>query len=355
MHGRDMTIYTIKYLSMKQLLILCSTVFLFSWATAQNSDGFLTDVNITIYSPNFEKSNEIANTFIKESAQEIINLTQREDRITSVFFVNENNYQKLTALLPEMGFLQEKVIKTNNYEDKTEMISAEIVYLKSQKTAYEKEVNSMEQKDNRYYDYWNEIRDFEKRIFELEKDLAGYRQSQLYRIDLNIYDDQVDLTDRSVNWVNMPGASFDMLFIETPAVGISADQYMGYSLKYMITRGKTHFTLGALKDYSDVNKTDSLMFKEYFHFGFGQDFYTKHFGRGKRTWFNLYTGYNAGGMFATADNRKTMLPYIKAFFGLEIFKNRYFLIDNKVGYFVPFKYNRNMRGLEYSFSFNFVF
>lgn len=159
--------------------------------------------------------------------------------------------------------------------------------------------------------------------------------------------------ESGVNRVNMPGAAFDMLFVETPKVGVSGSQYMGYSLKYMITKGKTHFTVGALKDYTTV--TDFVQFQEFFHFGFGQDFYTKHFGRGRRKWFNLYTGYNFGGMFATSEATKSGLPYVKAFFGLELFKNKYVLIDNKVGYFVPFKFNRNMRGLEYSFSFNFVF
>jgi hypothetical protein len=340
---------------MKNLLISVLAILIFGNLNGQSSDAFLTDVNIVIYSPNFAKSKAIAEAFIQEDAKQINNLTQREDRLTAVFYVDIVNYRKLEELLPKLGYLQEKIIKTNNFENKISELESEIKYLQEQKTAYENEVKTMQEKDNRYYDYWNEIRNFEKRIFRLEKDLNGYRQDQLYRIDLNVYDDQVDLTDRNVNWVNMPGASFDMLFIETPAPGITTDQYMGYSLKYMITRGKTHFTLGTLKDYSGKNKTDSTLFKEFFHFGFGQDFYTKHFGRGKRTWFNLYTGYNAGGLFATADNRKTTLPYIKAFFGLELFKNRYFLIDNKIGYYVPFKYNRNMRGLEYSFSFNFVF
>ena len=184
--------------------------------------------------------------------------------------------------------------------------------------------------------------------------MNSYNKNKLYKIHLNIYDDEVDLTTDGINWVNMPGASFEVLFVETPKPGITTEQYMGYSLKYLITKGKTHFTVGTLKDYS-TTVADSAQFKELFHYGFGQDFYTKHFGRGKRKWFNLYTGYNAGGIFATSENGKSALPYLKAFFGLELFKNKYFLIDNKVGYFVPLRHNRNMRGLEYSFSFNFVF
>lgn len=340
---------------MKKIIGAILVILLSGSLSGQSSDAFLTDVNITVYSPDFEKSKTRANAFIKKEAAQINSLTEKEDRLTAVFFLKKADYRSLSDLIPDLGYLQEKVIKTNNYENKIRQIKAEIDYLKKQKKAYQAETESMPEKNNRYYDYWNEIRNFEKRIFQLERDLNGYRQDQLYRINLNVYDDQVDLTDRSVNWVNMPGGAFDLLRIETPSAGVTARQYMGYSLKYMITQGKSHFTLGALKDYSGENTADSALFKEFFHFGFGQDFYTKHFGRGKRTWFNLYTGYNTGGLFATADNRKTMLPYIKAFFGLELFKNRYFLIDNKVGYFVPFKYNRNMRGLEYSFSFNFVF
>jgi len=47
--------------------------------------------------------------------------------------------------------------------------------------------------------------------------------------------------------------------------------------------------------------------------------------------------------------------YLAPSIGIEIYKNKYFLIDTKVNYFVPFSYNRNLRGISYNASFNFVF
>jgi len=123
----------------------------------------------------------------------------------------------------------------------------------------------------------------------------------------------------------------------------------------MITKGKSHFTLGALKSFQ-ANEADTLGFSEQLHFGFGQDFYTKHFGRGKRKWFNLYSGYNIGGMYLTGDNvEDDWLPYANVYLGNEIFKNRYILVDTKAGYHLPFRYNKNMRGWTAQVAFNFVF
>ena len=152
----------------------------------------------------------------------------------------------------------------------------------------------------------------------------------------------------------MPGASYDIFWIENPVKDLSAELYHGYSLKYLFTRGKSYATIGTFKERTSAD-SDTMRYKELFVFGFGQDFYTRHFGRGKNKFLNLYSGYNMGGVFATADSRTSTFPYLKIFLGVELFKNKYILIDNKVGYFIPFRYNRNLRGISYNVSFNFVF
>ncbi len=339
---------------MKKTGIIILLVFIFTGSFAQQPKAFLTDINIIIYSPSFEKSKQKANAFVSENSSQILMIDEKEDRLICLFYMTEDKKEILYKLLPELGFVQEKEIKTTSYDVQITKDEHELEYLTMKKTSYTKELNSMEKKDERYYEYWRELREIEKLIFDLEQGMKSYENNKLYKVKLKIYDDEVDLTSSSVSWVNMPGASYDILFVENPNTALSSDLYMGYALKYMITKGKSYFSVGALKN-SSIENPDSSMFTELFHFGFGQDFYTKHFGRGKRKWLNLYTGYNLGGVFATANNRKSTMPYLKAFFGLELFKNKYFLIDNRVGYFVPFKYNRNLRGLEYSVSFNFVF
>jgi hypothetical protein len=152
----------------------------------------------------------------------------------------------------------------------------------------------------------------------------------------------------------MPGVEYSYFQIEEPQDTLSSPYYQGVFLKYVFTKGKSFATLGAYKT-TDKLDTDTMHYSEMFIFGFGQDFYSRHLGRGSKKFFNLYSGYTIGGMLASNDKRKETFGYIAPAVGLEIFKNKYVLIDTKVNYMVPFKNTRNMRGLAFNVSFNFVF
>ena len=140
-----------------------------------------------------------------------------------------------------------------------------------------------------------------------------------------------------------------------PTENYSSDYYKGVSLKYLLTKGKSYLKIGALK--GEKSKSDKLeVYSELFQFSFGQDFYTKHLGRGEYKILNLYSGYDIGGMIATGKGKDNLfLPFLKLHVGLEIFKSKHVLIDNKVSYLVPFKKNLEFRGLVYCASLNFVF
>ncbi len=340
---------------MKKINILLIVFLLSISVSAQKKDFFLTNIDVIIYCSVFDESKEKLHLFVKASEAEIIGIDENKKSMHSDFYISEHFKANLDTLITELGFLSSKKISISNFNEKINEINLQIKYNENKKSEYEKEIKSMNEKDKRYYEYWEIIRGIEKNIFDLQKDLSEFKTNKKYKVSINIYDDTVDLTNQKVSWVNMPGLLTEILFVETPLTNLSAERYMGYSLNYLITKGKTHFTLGILKKMSDEKETDSLQYTELFFFGIGQDFYTKHLGRGNRKWFNLYTGYNVGGIFATGETSKTALPYLKAFVGAELFKNKYILIDNKVGYFVPFKYNRNLRGITYNFSINFVF
>lgn len=336
----------------KYILILS---FLISFACySQEKDVFLTEINISVNSAFFERSKSSLDKFIKKSSSKIIRIDEQTTSMTAEFFMKEEYLKELDSLVNVVGFLRDKNLTTSSFNAEIKRLDTELEYLEQKQKAYETELKTITQKDTRYYDYWQELRNIEKRVFEIKNEKITYQGDKAYRIIFSIYDDTVDFTAGDINWVNMPGASFDMLFVENPVSNVSASQYMGYSMKYLITRGKSHFSLGALKEFS-TEVEDSTRYSELFHFGFGQDFYTKHFGRGKRKWLNLYSGYNVGGIFATGQSTKSLIPYADAYLGLEIFKNQYILFDNKVGYFIPFRDNRNLRGISYNFSFNFVF
>jgi len=125
----------------------------------------------------------------------------------------------------------------------------------------------------------------------------------------------------------------------------------------MFTRGKSYFNLGVYKVLNN-DMLDSSLNSDLFMLQFGQDFYPKHFGRGKRKFLNLYTGYQIGGFVATnnVDKSSGIVPNANISLGLELFKSKNILIDNKASYFLPLnELNRNFRGINYGFSVNFVF
>jgi hypothetical protein len=88
---------------------------------------------------------------------------------------------------------------------------------------------------------------------------------------------------------------------------------------------------------------------------FGQDFYSRHFGRGGNKFGNLYSGYTVGYMAASNEVKAQDIFYLAPSVGLELFKNKYILWDTKVNYLIPFSYQRNLRGFGLNTSINFVF
>lgn len=334
------------------LLFLFTTNFNFIKAQEEN---LLTDVDITIYASEFEQAKITLKTFIEKTSTKVLNETETIKRLYEVFNLKEKDFKSLEELLPTMGFISEKQISTTNNTEKVAKLKLEIKYLEQKKTAYEVELKNMTKKNDRYYSYWEEIRRIERRIFDLKIRERNFMEKYYYKIRISIYNDVEDFTSDKVSFVNMPGVSITNLWIENPKYGISAEQYRGFALKYLFTRGKSYVNISALKEYDSKEEKDTSRFSEIFTLGFGQDFYPRHFGRGKNKFLNLYTGYQLGGMFATGDNRKNTIFFLATYLGVEIFKNKYVLIDTRGGYFIPLAYNRNLRGFSASFSFSFVF
>lgn len=337
---------------------ITTLLLLFVTATisfAQKDDNYLTNITQNVYSPNFEKAQELLEEFLKNSNARLTSMNKTKTSNVSKFHINNEFKPQYDSLVKVIGYVNTKDVVTNNYGKQLTETTNEIAYLTQKKEKYNEEIESKSKKGETYDPLWREVRQIEASIHNLEKRLATLKTNSNYFITLRIHDDNVDLTSRRINWINMPGGSFDMLWVENPTAGISSSLYQGGSLKYLFTRGKSYAKLSILKSASQTN--DSLpSYSELFKFSFGQDYYTKHFGRGKRKFFNLYSGYDVGGVFATGQTKESkFLPFVKVHLGVELFKNKYFLIDNKISYFVPFVNNREFRGLAYSASINFVF
>ena len=228
-------------------------------------------------------------------------------------------------------------------------------------------MRSTERISNSNMQLQNNIRRFEQKIKEYERNIEELNQvKELMLVNIYIKDEisTPNGNNQNITWVNMPGVSYSYLMIENPKVGLTHEAYAGMNLKYLFTRGKSYIELGVLKPispYSEIQLQDSALTStknDFFLVQFGQDFYTRHFGRGRRKYLNLYSGYTVG---ALIPNRYDDMPQKASLvsslnIGLELFKSKHVLIDTKAAYFLPINNeNRNTRGIMLTGAFNFVF
>lgn len=255
----------------------------------------------------------------------------------------------------KMGYSTSKKVKTQSNFNKFNELNLELEYLREKKESYLELLKKYEEKSENYITLWNELKLTEEKIFNKERELLNLNKKEnTYTVTIELNDETTSPEYTDVSFVNMPGFEYSFLAIESPKQGISANNYQGYFLKYLFTKGKSFCEIGMYKS-NGINKSDTTAFSELFLLGVGQDFYSRHLGRGSRRFFNLYSGYTIGGIMATGKTSKDNMFYISPTIGLELFKNKYFLIDTKVKYFVPLENARNLRGLSYNLSFNFVF
>jgi hypothetical protein len=145
------------------------------------------------------------------------------------------------------------------------------------------------------------------------------------------------------------------LFTENPKAGVSYAMYQGVFVKYLFTKGKSYCSLGALKAVNPV-LSDTSAYDEMFNFTIGQDWYSRHLGRGNNKFFNLYIGYEAGVSMAHNSKAATGIPFVSPSTGVEIFKNKFLLFDTNLNYYQPLaEQNRDMRGWKVATSVNFTF
>jgi hypothetical protein len=318
-------------------------------------DYVTTTLNVSISSTNFASARLDLNNYFNSNAIKIINQDETTKSLDVDFSISESQYKSVDELLNKLGYVLSKKVTTINNQNKVKELEHELNYLKEKKKSYYEMLSKMDEKSENYYSFWRDIKAIEQDIYEKEKEMLLYTQkTNGYLVNLNVEEERTTPEDSRVSFVNMPGVEYSYLKTESPLKGTSASVYQGYFVKYMFTRGKSYVTAGAYKA-QNIAKGDSLTYSEMFTLAFGQDFYTRHLGRGARKFLNLYSGYTVGGIMATSSSRKSNIFYISPSIGVELFKNKYMLIDTRVAYFIPFSNNRNLRGLSYNAAFNFVF
>jgi hypothetical protein len=342
----------------KALLLVASallTLHIRVQAQAQQSNK-----TIHVYVLKIQQATAMLNAFIAQHNALVYNTDLSTDRYFCRFSIPPQALAALDSMADKMGYVTGNTYNTENISEKIEQAKERISELTYENSLYAAQlkdtVYSQEVKDGlrrKIAENMQNINRFEITVNNYQSSATGER----CYVEFTVHDELSTPNNSRVSFVNMPGVEYGYLFIENPKPGVSTKAYQGVTIKYMFTRGKSYFNLGVYRTLQN-NVSDTSLINELFLINFGQDFYPKHFGRGKRKFFNLYTGYQLGGYITNQNNEKhsVFVPNLNLSFGLELFKSKHVLVDTKASYFLPLnELNRNMRGVLCHASFNFVF
>lgn len=349
---------------MKKAILIAILLLLVNFLPAQTSNHEYISLNeqeYIIYTSDYKEARTKLENFIRLNSYTIIKQEETKTHHYYEFNIPTGDINIIDTFATKLGYVSNKQLTSFNNEDKLEAARIDLQAQENKKKEYEAMLLKMDSvKSNGYYQHWEKIRDIETEIAWIKKKINQLeKMSPLYRVKISIHDEQVNPTNTRISFVNMPGVQYSCLFTENPKAGKSYSMYQGVFLKYLFTKGKSYFSLGVLKS-TDKNNSDTLALKasgEIFNLAFGQDFYSKRFGRGSNRWLNLYVSYQVGAsMFFNAKNTVT-IPFANPGMGIELFKNKNILIDVSGYYYLPLsdEYNRNLRGWLANASFNFVF
>lgn len=337
-------------------LILLLTLFSFV-TVAQDRPSNKT---IQVYVTKLQTSTDLLANFIDAKKGVVYQTDLSTNRYYTEFLISNSDLRGLDSLASKMGYVTQNVFNTENYQEKINNLEKRIDGLKYENSIYARQLADSVVTGVRVDDLKRKISSNLQTIASLEVNINQLQQNagdQMCKVRFTINDEMSTPNNSRVSFVNMPGIEYGFLKIENPTAGISAKSYQGATIKYMFTRGKSYFNLGVYRAI-DNNTADTSLINELFMINFGQDFYPRNFGRGKRRFLNLYTGYQIGGFISNQNNNKNsvFIPNANLSFGVELIKTKHILVDNKVSYFLPLnELNRNMRGILYQASFNFVF
>ncbi|MBC7864269.1 MAG: hypothetical protein IAF38_14925 [Bacteroidia bacterium] len=318
---------------------------------------FVTEWEYEVYTAEFNTSRKKLEIQIAKLGYTVVKQDETKFSHTFHFNIPKKDAKMVDSIIATLGYISSKELRS--YDNTTQLNEAnlQLQYLQKKKEEYEKmqfKIDSV--KSVKYYEHWEKTREVDQQIFEAKKKLALIESVEgIYKIKVIIRDETTSPSYTRVNFVHMPGAEYTYLMIEQPKQGLSHEIYQGINIKYLFTKGKSYFEMGAFKAAKNSIRKDSVAYSELFVFDFGQDFYSRYFGRGNNKFMNLYIGYKTGVAIASNDHKTELLPTVSPSVGVELFKNKYVLFDVKAAYFLPIIQNRHLRGWAFSGSFNFVF
>lgn len=310
-----------------------------------------------IYSEQYDNARTELNRFLNQGNYFIINQNEQENAHHFEFSIHQSQIPLIDSVCNALGYVGSKELNFYNNEQKLAETALELERLEQLKRDYElmqQRIDSIG--SDLYYSHWEKIRGIDTEIYTARKYMKQLETVQhRYTVEVDVRDQRNVPGSSRISFVHMPGAEYVMQFTESPAAGVSYDCYQGVFLKYLFTRGKSYFGLGALKAES-TNAADTTAYTEMFAFTFGQDWYSRHFGRGENMFLNPYIGYQTGLTYASSPTNTDLFLFASPAAGLELVKTKYVLLDVNASYNLPLdEKNQHLRAWRVGASFNIVF
>jgi hypothetical protein len=339
-----------------------------------NKGNYGTNKSVTVYTTKYTEHSYSFENFIQNQKFTLLEKKGNLNQAQFVFTASTASDIQIDAFLKGLGYITASSLNRTNIDEKRKNFENQIENNRSSIENEEYRIAQLRTDTTRkiidergILQSEGNIRRFQQKIKEIEKqieEIDALKDMMVVEIFIKDEISTPNGTNQSITWVNMPGLSYSLLQIENPKTGLSHDAYAGFNLKYLFTRGKSYVEIGVLKPLNPYSESDLLDPKlastknDFFLVQFGQDFYTRHFGRGRRKFFNLYSGYTAGVLIPNRYDDSYQNPSVISSLniGVELFKSKHVLIDTRAAYFLPLNSeNRNTRGILYNAAFNFVF
>ncbi|TGE23801.1 hypothetical protein E5K00_00880 [Hymenobacter aquaticus] len=340
-------------------ILLFSTLALPALAQSGNDQElFETQKRLSVGVTKFAEARTAVNAFISRRAAWVQKQEETPDQLTAEFVLPTRALGGLDSLAAGLGFVLENNLNAHNLTSRLQELKADEQDLQAQLALATLELRNPRLEEPKRQSLQEQAARYETRLRELRQrqQVVASHAGQAY-VTLRLYDEVTFPTgNRKVSFVNMPGVEYGYLRLDNPKPGLSSRAYQGYAIKYMFTRGKSYFNLGVYKPLEKAEEPEFI--NELFVINFGQDFYPRNFGRGRRKFLNLYTSYQVGGFILNrnSDEDNEFIPNLNLGLGIELIKTRHILLDTKASYFVPLHdHSRDLRGILGQASFNFVF
>ncbi len=355
-----------KFLPVVLFICICGAVLYAQAASGSvGYDSFSRKASLLVVVNNIEDADKSAAALIQQFGLEIdsMDIDKQSRRSTYTLLQRDSSLEPVLEAFEKLGITQAKNIETSNNTDKLEAARYEQEFLLARQNVYQAELDAVdaEKFPEQYQHLWKELRAIEDQIYASGKlALALEKEVAFSELRLTVSEKTVQYLDDDEmfpEFINMPGVESFLYVIENPESGQSAEVYAGGALRYLFTLGKSFFTVGILKPVSGRDASITSQANDIVTYSLGKDFYPRYLGQGKRTFLNPYSGFQFGGMVLTSEDEISHFFCAEPHVGVELFKNKYVIVDMRTGYLFPLDEDRikTMRGLTSNFTVNIVF